>query len=140
MYIHTLACLCESQRCFFSLLSLKYISYLFFCLSVLCLLPPCCRVFRGLSCRLSSLLLSPFVPIWRTLEALRRPSVCRAACLLLVSYQAQNAVAVWADAARICPRPYVLLPMCCRCLFRCPFRGFRPSVRVCVLLPCVLWW
>ena len=29
MYIHTLACFCESQRCFFSLLSLKYITYFF---------------------------------------------------------------------------------------------------------------
>ena len=61
---------------------------------------------------------------------------------LLVRYQAQNGVTVWADAARIYPRPCLLLPMCCR-VFRCPFRGFRPSVRVCVrvcVLPCVVWW
>ena len=54
---------------------------------------------------------------------------------LLVRYQAQNGVTVWADAARIYPRPCLLLPMCCR-VFRCPFRGFR----VCVLLPAVFWW
>ena len=60
-------------------------------------------------------------------------------CLLpsLVHHQAQDAVAVWADAPRVCPRPFVPLSvMCCRC----PFRGFRPCVRVCVLLPCVVWW
>ena len=57
----------------------------------------------------------------------------------LVSYQAQNAMTVGADAARICPRPDPLLPMCCR-VFRCPFRGFRVAVSVCVLLPCVVWW
>lgn len=61
----------------------------------------------------------------------------------LVSHQAQNAVTVWADAPRICPRPFALLPvMCCR-VFRCPFRGLScllSSVRVCVVLPCVVWW
>ena len=70
--------------------------------------------------------------------------LCVVPCVLwwlpsLVRYQAQNGVTVWADAACICPRPCLLLPMCCR-VFRCPFRGFRPSVRVCVLLPCVVWW
>ena len=56
----------------------------------------------------------------------------------LVRHQAQNGVTVWADAARICPRPCLLLPMCCR-VFRCLF---RVSVRVlsCCLLPCVVWW
>ena len=49
---------------------------------------------------------------------------------LLVRYQAQNSVTVWADAARICPRPCLLLPMCCRWLFR----GLS------CLLPCVVWW
>ena len=58
---------------------------------------------------------------------------------LLVHRQAQNAMTVGADAACICPRPDPLLPMCCR-VFRCPFRGCRPSVRVCVLLPAVFWW
>ena len=62
----------------------------------------------------------------------------------LVRHQAQNAMTVGADAPRICPRPCLLLPaMCCRvfrCSFRCSFRGFRVSVRVCVLLPCVVWW
>ena len=61
----------------------------------------------------------------------------------LVRHQAQNGVTVWADAARIYPRPCLLLPMCCR-VFRWLFRGCRPSVRVCVrvcvLLPCVVWW
>ena len=61
----------------------------------------------------------------------------------LVRHQAQDSVTVWADAPRIYPRPCLLLPMCCR-VFRCPFRvlsrGFRPCVRVCVLLPCVVWW
>ena len=58
---------------------------------------------------------------------------------LLVHRQAQDSVTVWADAACICPRPDPLLPMCCR-VFRWLFRGFRPCVRVCVLLPCVVWW
>lgn len=42
MYIHTLARFCESQRRFFSPLSLKYYILFFFCL--LSLFPPCCRV------------------------------------------------------------------------------------------------
>ena len=95
------------------------------------------------SCRVSSLLLSLYLRRARP-EDLLRPSacraVCRAACLLLVSHQAQDNMAVWADAACICPRPDPLLSvMCCR-VFRCPFRGVRPSVCVCVLLPCVVWW
>ena len=87
-----------------------------------------------LPCRVSSLPLSPFVPIWRAPEAPRRPSVCRAACPLLVHRQAQDAMTVWANTACIYLRPYVLLSMCCRCPFR---------VSVCVLsclLPCVFWW
>ena len=138
MYIHTLVCFCESRRRFSSLLSLKYISYLFFCLSDLSLLPACCCMFRGcravcplsighapkLSGGLPSCLLCLVVLWWLP---------------LLVHRQAQNSVTVWADAACICPRPFVLLPMCCR-VSRCPFRVFRPSVRVCVLLPCVVWW
>ena len=91
------------------------------------------------------LLPSPFIPIWRALKL----SCGLPSCLLclvvlwwlpsLVKCQAQNGVAVWADAACICPRPCLLLPMCCR-VFRCPFRGFLSCVRVCVLLPCVVWW
>lgn len=167
---------------FSSLLSLKYITYSFFCLSALSLFPPCCRlsllssvppplpqaqghpcpslllpsllpsacppdacsccVFRG--CRVCPVVSpSPWPvpscllcvrPIWRAPEAPRRPSVCPAvcpaACPSLVSHQAQNGVTVWADAPRVCPRPFVLLPMCCRCLFR----GLS------CLLPCVVWW
>ena len=55
------------------------------------------------------------------------------ACPSLVSHQAQDGVAVWADAPRICPRPCLLLPMCCR-VFRCLSRGLS------CLLPCVVWW
>ena len=60
----------------------------------------------------------------------------------LVSHQAQNGVTVWADAARIYPRPDLLLPMCCRVfrgLIRVLFRGFRVCVSCC-LLPAVVWW
>ena len=192
MYIHLFVCVCESQRRFSPLLSLKYLYISFFtsvCLSLPapCLLPcsssvpppplprreairpslrssfpafpplvlrSCsCRVFRG--CRVSPVVSPWLVPSCLlcvcALEAPRRPSVCRAACLLLVSYQAQNAMTVGADAPRVCPRPYLLLSvMCCRCSFRvsrCPFRClFRclscllSSVRVCVLLPAVVWW
>ena len=99
--------------------------------------PPVCCVFRGcravcplsighapkLSCGLPSCLLCLVVLWWLP---------------LLVHHQAQNAMTVGADAARICPRPCLLLPMCCR-VFR---RLFRVSVRVlsCCLLPCVVWW
>ena len=96
-----------------------------------------CRVSSG-GCRALPSLLLPLCPRRARLGSLRRPSVCRAACLLLVRHQAQNAMTVGADAPRVCPRPCSLF-MCCRCLFRCPFRGFRPCVRVCVL-PCVVWW
>lgn len=178
MYIHTLACFCESQRRFPLFSPLNILHTLFsVCLSLpllpcllfvpLLLHSPGARPSAPLSC-LPSLRLSfacpsapapvvcsvpavpfvlrsssPFIPIGRAPEAPRRssvcPAVCRAACPSLVSYQAQNGVAVWADAPRVCPRPCLLLPMCCRCSFRCPFRGFRPCVRVCVL-PCVVWW
>ena len=60
---------CESQRRFslFSPLNI-YISLFFRSL------PACCRVFRG--CRaVCPLSFSPFVPIGRALEALRRPAV-----------------------------------------------------------------
>ena len=100
--------------------------------------PAVCCVFRG----------SFRVPVFCVCapEALWRPSacraVCRAACPSLVCCQAQNGVTVWADAPRICPRPCPLFM--CRRVFRCPFRvlscGFLPCVRVCVLLPCVVWW
>ena len=71
--------------------------------------------------------------------------LCVVPCVLwwlpsLVRHQAQNGVTVWADAARICPRPCLLLPMCCR-VFRWLSRGFRPCVRgLSCLLPCVVWW
>lgn len=160
MYMHTFTCVCESQRRFSSLLSLKYlyISFSFSPCSVPLLrspppLPrrvairvplPCLRLSSAPAvcsvpaCRaVCPLSVSPFVPVWRAIEAPRRPSVCRsvcrAACPSLVSYQAQNAMTVGADAPRICPRlcPCLLLPMCCRGLFRC---------LSCCLLPCVVWW
>lgn len=181
MYIHTLACFCESQGCFLSPLSLKYITYSFFSVCSLCSLPAAvsplrspppplprreairaplssslpsfrlssapavCCVFRG--CRVSPVVSPWLVPSCllcvRAPEDPWRPSVCRsvcrAACLLLVHRQAQDAVAMWTDAPRICPRPFVLF-MCCRALFRGLCRGFLPSVRVCVLLPCVVRW
>ena len=71
--------------------------------------------------------------------------LCVVPCVLwwlpsLVRHQAQNAMTVGADAARICPRPCLLLPMCCR-VFRWLSRGFRPCVRgLSCLLPCVVWW
>ena len=163
--MHTFTRFCESQWRFSPLLSLKYLYISFFrSLPAPCLLPcfspfpssapqarghPClrsscsCRVFRG--CRaVCPLSISPFVPIGRALKISCGLPSCLL-CLvvlwwlpLLVRHQAQNGVTVWADAACICPRPCLLLPMCCR-VFRCPFRGFRPSVRVCVL-PCVVWW
>ena len=142
MYMHTLARFCESQRCF-SLLSPLNITYSFFCLpaSPCCLpsaCPPdawsCCVSCGGcrVVCPLSS---SPFIPIGRALEAPRRPSVCPAVCPSLVCHQAQDGVAVWANAPRICPRlcPCLLLPMCCR-VFRRLFRGLS------CLLPFVVWW
>lgn len=152
-------CICTCLHAFASLggvfpplLSLKYITYSFFPS-----LPACCRApprsprreairtplsslpsclpslipsapavcSAAACCRLSSLLLSLYP---------RRssvcPVVCRAACPSLVRHEAQNAVTVWADAPRICPRPYLLLSMCCR-VFRCLFR-------VCALLPAVV--
>lgn len=86
--------------------------------------------------------LSPLCPRLARREALRRPSVCVVSLWrlpLLVHRQAQDGVTVWADAPRICPRPCLPLPMCCR-VSRCLFRGFRVAVSVCVLLPCVVWW
>ena len=107
------------------------------CLPSLPSAPPSCRVFRGcravcplsighapkLSGGLPSCLLCLVVLWWL-------PS--------LVRHQAQNGVTVGADAPRICPRPCLLLPMCCRVSRRL----FRVSVRVlsCCLLPCVVWW
>lgn len=144
----------------FSLLSPLNILHTLFSFR-LSLLPVCCRpsllpAFPLLVLRSCCLLCVPWLPCVSCCvllcvrpEAPRRPSVCPAAvCPSLVRHQAQDAVTVWADAPRICPRPYLLLPMCCR-VFRCPFRvlsrGFRPSVCVRVLLPCVLlpavvWW
>lgn len=163
---------------FSSLLSLKYITYSFFCLSALSLFPPCCRlsllssvppplpqarghpcpsllpsacppdacsccVFRG--CRVSSggcraLCPSPSLPLSPSGAPPKLPGglLCALPCVLLlpslVRHQAQDGVTVWADAPRVCPRPFVLLPMCCR-VFRCPFCGLP-----CCLLPVVPWW
>ena len=166
MYMHMFARVCESQRCFSLLLSLKYITYSFFSVCPLCCLPSlllspppclpsaCPPLLLSVVCSVAAvcLLLCPlpsprprglFRPIFCVCapEAPRRssvcPVVCRAACPSLVSYQAQDGVAVGADAPRICPRPFALLSvMCCRVL-SC---GFLPCVRVCVLLPCVVWW
>lgn len=155
MYIHTLTRFCESQRRFSLLIPLKY--YILFFLSVCSLSAPLLRrvSIRASLLRLSSapavcsvpaclavcpLSSSPFVPIWRALK-LSGGLLCVLPCVFrllpsLVRYQAQDAVAMWTDAPRICPRPCLPLSMCCRGLFRCPFRGFRP----CVLLPCVVWW
>lgn len=72
----------------------------------------------------------------------RPRALFRALCVLpcvvllpsLVSHQAQDSVTVWADAPRVCPRPYLLLSvMCCR-VFRCPFLCLS------CLLPAVVWW
>ena len=45
MYMHMFTRVCESRRCFFSPLSLKYITY-FFSVCLPSLFPLCCRVFR----------------------------------------------------------------------------------------------
>ena len=111
--------------------------------------PPACCVFRG--CRVSSGVSPSASPSpWLVPSCLlcvhpigHAPKLSGGlpSCLLclvvlwwlplLVHRQAQNGVTVWADAARIYPRPCLLLPMCC-----------RVSVRVlsCCLLPCVVWW
>lgn len=179
--MHTHVRFRESQRRFFSLLSLKYlyISFSFSPCSVpllpcfspfpfsappgarpsvslsppLCLPSACPPILLPAVCSVAAVcvLLCPFrlpVPVACSVclsvacarpEAPRRPSVCpavcRAACLLLVSYQAQNSVTVGTDAPRICPRPFILLSvMCCR-VFCCPFRCLS-----CCLLSCVVWW
>ena len=170
--MHTLARFCESRQRFSLLLSLKYLYISFFSFSPCSLpaavIPSSTLQARGHPCPsllppfLPSLRLSsapapvvrsvaavPFVPIGHAPKLSGGLPSCLL-CLvvlwwlpLLVRHQAQNAMTVWADAARICPRPCLLLPMCCRVsrwLFRVLFRGFRPSVRVCVLLPCVVWW
>ena len=151
--MHTFTCVCESQRCFFSPLSLKYIiSFFLSALSVpvrSCLLCvpwlPCVSCCAPVACPVLS---SVCVPL-----KLPCGLLCVLPCVFrllpsLVCYQAQDAMTVWANAPRIIPRPFVLLlPMCCRGLSRCPFRClFRclscllSSVRVCVLLPAVVWW
>lgn len=162
MYIHTSTCVCESRRCFpsFSPLNITY-SFLpplpsfcvlsrpcAFCVFCACLLPCVvwCAPFRlpvpvaPAACRLPSLLFCR-CPHLARLEAPRPsvcPAVCRAACPSLVRHQAQDAVAVWADAPRICPRPYRLLSvMCCRCL-SCLVLLPWLSCRLDAL--CLLWW
>lgn len=148
---------------FFSLLSLKYISYLFFLL-----FPPCCRVSSSFPSsttppRLEARREAIRAPLSSSLPSIRLssapPAFCVCAlklsggllCVLpcvvllpsLVSRQAQDSMTVWADAPRVCPRPCpcLLLPMCCRCSFRvsrCPFRGL--SCGLSCLLSCVVWW
>ena len=148
---------------FFPYLSLKYITYFFLSvcsLPDLSLFPACCRVssscFPPLVLRSSCPLCVPWLLCVSCCVLLCSPSPCLdpssvcaplelsggllrvLSCVLwqlpsLVSYQAQDGVAVWADAPRICPRPCLLLPMCCRGLF-------RVSVCACVLLPAVVWW
>ena len=158
---------------FFSLLSLKYLYISFFVLSLLpacCRVPLLHSPGARPSVSLSPPSLPAFPPLVLRSCSCRVFRGCRAVCPLsighapklsgglpscllclvvlwwlplLVRYQAQNGVTVWADAACICPRPCLLLPMCCRVsrwLFRGLSRGFRPSVRVCALLPCVVWW
>ena len=101
-----------------------------------------CRVFRG--CRaVCPLSFSPFVPIGHAPKLSGGLPSCLL-CLVvlwwlpsLVHRQAQNGVTVWADAARIYPRPCLLLPMFCR-VFRCPFRVL--SCGLSCLLSCVVWW
>lgn len=135
---------------FFPLLSLKYLYISFFrSLPDPCLLPcspPPLPRRVAIRAPLSSLPAVPFVlsPSGTPLKLPGGLPSCLL-CLvvlwwlpLLVRYQAQNGVTMWADAPRICPRPCLLLPMCCR-VFRVLSRGFRPCVRVCVLLPCVVW-
>ena len=151
---------------FFSLLSLKYL-YISFSFSPCSLpaavFPSSAPQARGHPC---PSLLPPFLPSLRLSSAPAVCSVAAVpfvlspsgallklsgglpSCLLclvvlwwlplLVHHQAQNAMTVGADAARIYPRPCLPLPMCCR-VFR---RLFRVSVRVlsCCLLPCVVWW
>ena len=154
---------------FFSLLSLKYLYLSFFrSLPAPCLLPcspPPLSRREAIRAPLSSL--PAFLPlVLRSCCRVSDPAVCclcavscgdlggLPSCLLclvvlwwlpsLVRHQAQDSMAVWADATRVCPRPFLLLPMCCRVfrrLFRVLSRGFRPCVRgLSCLLPCVVWW
>ena len=172
MYIHTLARFCESQRRFFSLLSLKYLYISFFrSLPAPCLLPcsscllhspgarpsvslsppslpafpplvlrSCsCRVFRG--CRaVCPLSFSPFVPIGRALEALRRPAVLSplSGCPLVVAVTRPSSGAKRYDSGGRCsaymspalsPLAYVLpcVPSLVPCLV-----PWLPSVCPCV--------
>ena len=150
---------------FFSLLSLKYLYISFFrSLHAPCLLPcspPPLSRRKAIRVPLSSLPAFPPL-VLRSCCRVSDPAVCclcavscgdlggLPSCLLclvvlwwlplLVRHQAQDSVTVWADAACICPRPCLLLPMCCR-VFRWLSRGFRPCVRgLSCLLPCVVWW
>ena len=152
---------------FFSLLSLKYLYISFFVLSLLLVLlpdPSSAPQARGhprpsllpssspapAVCSVAAVpfALSPSLPLSPSGAPLKLSGGLPSCLLclvvlwwlpLLVHRQAQNAMTVGADAACICPRPDPLLPMCCR-VSRWLFRGCRPSVRVCVLLPCVVWW
>lgn len=145
MYIHLSVCVCESQRCFSLFSPLNILHTLFslpsFCLSAVCLL--LCPVPFCLLCPVTAVpfALSPPLPLSPSGAPLKLPGGLLCVVLLpsLVSYQAQDGVTVWANATCVYPRPCLPLSMCCR-VFCCPFCGFRPSVRVCVLLPCVFWW
>ena len=117
-----------------------------------CLPSACSPLLLPAVCAVAALpfALSPPLPLSPSGAPLKLPGglLCVLPCVVwllpsLVCCQAQNGVTVWADTPRIYPRPCLLLPICCRvfrCPFRCLFRGFRPSVRVCVLLPCVVRW
>ena len=76
MYMHTLVCFCESRRCFFSPLSLKYITYSFFFPSLLPAFPllvlrSCCACALELPVGLLCVLL----PCVRHSSAVRRKTV-----------------------------------------------------------------
>lgn len=105
---------------FFSLLSLKYITYSFFC--SLC---SCCRVSSG-GCRaVCPLSLYPFVSIRRAPEAPRRPSVCPVVC---------PAVCLLAPAVTRPPSGARCRGSVGRCT-ACMFPAFCPLARH--VLPCV---
>ena len=86
MYMHTFTCVCKSQRRFFSLLSLKYITYSFLspflpavCPVVSCSVSPWLVL---LSCAWLPYALSPFIPIRRAPEALS--AFCVLPCVVML--------------------------------------------------------
>lgn len=119
MYIHLSVCVCESRRCFFSLLSLKYITYSFFC-SLCSLIPACCR--------------APLVSITPQARGHPCPSLLpsfpllalRSSCLLCVP---------WLPCVSCCVPFRLPVPVPCSVLCVCALKlsGGLPCVRVCVL-------